>query len=443
MVHRRVKPASRSGITWLGLVLLTTLASPAHATSAELIASPEPGWPQFRGPRRDGISDERGLLQSWPTGGPRTLWSAAGAGRGFSSPIIADGRFYVTGDFDADLYIVAYDLQGKLLWRTKNGDAWLNQYQGARASVTYRAGRLYHQNAHGRVACFDAATGKEIWALNLIERFRGENITWGISECLVVDDQAVYAVAGGRDALLVALDRQDGRVLWQTEPLLDVEAKGAVENAGYAAPILLRFAGRRLIVGASERHLYCADADTGKLQWTRPRPTSYSVLAMSPVLVGDGVFMSAPFGPPGALHRLVAPASPDQKIGAEEIWTTRLDTAQGGVVHADGRLYGSFYPRRGGWAALDARTGAVLYEAPDLTKGAGLYADQRLYALCEDGWMLLLEPTATQFEERGRFRLAVARDRDAWAHPVIHDGRLYLRYHDALHCYDVRASRAP
>lgn len=408
--------------------------------SAVLIASPEAGWPQFRGPRRDGVSDERGLLQAWPEGGPTRLWTATGAGRGYSSPIIAGGRLYVTGDFGEDLYILAYDLQGKPLWKTKNGSAWLNQYQGARSSVTYSAGRLYHQNAHGRIVCLDAADGRELWAVNTLERFRGENITWGLSECLLVDDRAVYAAAGGRDALLVALDKRTGEVLWRSEPLLDAEKNGAPETPGYAAPIMVRFAGRRLLIGASSRHLYCADADTGQLQWTRPRPTSYSVLAMSPVLVGDAVFMTAPFGPPGTLYRLVAPTTPSGKVGVEPTWTTKLDTAQGGVVHVSGRLYGSYYPRRGGWAALDAASGEVLYESPDTVKGAAMYADNRLYALCEDGWMLLLEPTATKFEERGRFRLANLRDRNAWAHPVILEGRMYLRYQDELFCFDIRAN---
>lgn len=406
---------------------------------AELIASPEAGWPQFRGPRRDGVSDERGLLQAWPEGGPKELWSAPGAGKGYSSPIIAGGRIFLTGDFGADTFVVAYDLAGKPLWRTQNGAAWLNQYQGARASVTVFAGRVYHENAHGRVACFEAATGREIWAVNVLERFRGENITWGLSECLLVDEQAVYVTAGGREALMVALDRATGEVRWRAEPIFENGPDAAAETAGYAPPILLGFAGRRLIIGASARHVFCVDANNGKRQWTRPRPTSYSVLAMSPVLVGDGVFMTAPFGPPGMLHRLVAPRGAGESVGVADGWTTKLDTAQGGVVHADGRLFGSYYPRRGGWAALDAATGALLYEAPEMVKGAAVHADRRLYALCEDGWMLLLEPTAEKFETVGRFRLATARDRDAWAHPVILDGRLYLRYQDTVRCYDIRA----
>lgn len=441
---RSVRFVCRFGLAVGALALLAPPLASAEPTpaSARLIASTEAGWPQFRGPRRDGVSAERGLLQTWPEGGPTQVWSAKGAGKGFSSTIIADGRLYVTGDFAADLFILAYDLQGKPLWRAQNGSAWLNQYQGARASVTYSAGRLYHENAHGRVVCLDAATGKEIWAVDLLARFQGENITWGMSECLLVDDRAVYATAGGRDASLVALDKRTGEVIWKSEALVPPDGKTAVESPGYVSPILVRFGEQRLIIGCTGRALFCADADTGKFQWTRPRPTPYSVLAMMPVLVGDAVFMAAPLGQPGQLYRLMRPAAAGGGVGVADGWTTRLDTCQGGVVLADGRLYGSFYPRRGAWAALSAESGEVLYETAEFGKGAAVYADGRLYALCEDGWMLLLQPTATQFEVKGRFRLATARDRDAWAHPVILDGRLYLRYHDTIQCHDIRGGTA-
>ena len=407
----------------------------------ELIASPEAGWPQFRGPRRDGISDERGLLQTWPEGGPRRLWSATGIGRGFSSPTIVGGRIFITGEFGEELRIMAFDLDGQLLWRTRNGSAWLNQYPGARAAVTVVAGELYHENAHGRVACLEAATGRERWAVDLLARFRGENITWGLSECLLVDERAVYAAAGGRDALLVALDRRTGEVRWRSEPVFDTEGDGSVENAGYASPILVRFAGRRLLIGCSLRHVYCADAETGKIQWTRRRPTSYSVQAMMPVLARDGVFVTAPFGPPGRLYRLVAPAREGDAVGVAEGWSSELDTCQGGAVCVDGRIFGAYYPRPKGWAAVNAATGELAYETSEIAKGAVLYADRRLYALSVDGWMQLVRPTENRFEVVGRFQLAAARDRDAWAHPVVFDGRLYLRFHDTLSCYDVHAAR--
>lgn len=413
-----------------------SLASESARPIASLVASGEAGWPQFRGPRRDGVSDERGLLQSWPEAGPNRLWTATGVGRGFSSPVIAGGQIFLTGDFADEHYILAYSLDGKPLWRAMNGGAWLNQYQGARASVTYSAGRLYQQNAHGRLACLEAATGKEVWSLNVLERFSSENITWGVSECLLVDERAVYVTPGGPRTLVVALDKNTGDVLWQSKPLLE---SGQADGPGYAAPILVRFGGRRLIIGCSSRHVFCVDADGGELQWSRPRPTSFSVLAMSPVLVNDGVFVTAPFGPPGAVHRLVVPKEGGGRVGVDDVWTSELDTAQGGVVHAEGRLFGSYYPRGGGWAVLDANNGKLLYNDTDIVKGAALHADNRLYVLSEDGWMLLLNPTEKEFETKGRFRFATGRDRDAWAHPVIHEGCLYLRYHDVLTCYDVRA----
>ena len=437
-MHRRKMNAA-----WRIIFLAACVAGgdPAFAASATLVTSPEMGWPQFRGPRRDGISDERGLLAIWPAGGPELLWSAKGAGRGFSSTIIGGGRLYVTGDFDAELRVLAYDLSGKLLWSVRHGDAWLNQYQGARTSVTYHHGLLYVQNAHGRIACLDAATGKEVWNVDLMKRFGAENITWGFSECLLVDERAVYATAGGRDAMIVALEPRTGAVVWEI-PQLD-PAADKLESASYAAPILVQFANRRLLIGCTQRQLYCADADSGILQWTRPRPTTYSVLASSPVLVGESVFMAAPHGTPGQLYRLLAPTGAGQPVGVADAWTTALDSCQGGVVHVDGRLYGSTYPRRGSWQAIDARNGELLYETTEFLKGCVLYADGRLYTLTEDGWMLLLEPTENAFAVRGRFRLAEARDRNAWAHPVIFDGRLYLRYLDTISCYEIRTAHSP
>jgi outer membrane protein assembly factor BamB len=276
----------------------------------------------------------------------------------------------------------------------------------------------------------------------MLARFGGKNITWGLSECVLVDERAVYVTAGGSAALLVALDKKTGEVLWQSAPLHDAGGDGAIESASYVSPILVRFGDRRLLVGCSLRHLYCADADTGALQWTRRFPTTYGVISMVPALLGDALFMTAPHGQGGRLFHLQAPSAPGAHVGASDGWSTTLDTLQGCVVRVGDKLVGSFYGGRKGWAAISAQTGEVLYETSEFVKGAPLLADERLYALCEDGWMLLLEAGEKQFQQHGRFRFAEAK-RDAWAHPVIHDGRLYLRYHETLTCYDVKAPRTP
>lgn len=422
---------------WL-LVLAVSPAVLATAApaAARLVPATEEGWPQFRGPRRDGICDEKGLLASWPAMGPRLLWTATNLGRGFSAPIISQGRLFITGDVGAELHLFALDLQGRPVWRATNGAAWRDPHPGARSSVAVSAGRIYHENAHGRLACLDAATGGEVWSVNLLESFGGQNITWGLSECVQVDENSVYATAGGREASMVAFDKKTGAVRWQSEPLFKDD--GTAESAGYASPILVEFAGRRLLIGCSLRHLICVDAASGKLQWKRPMPTTYSVLAMMPVLVGDAVFATAPHGKGGRLWQLLAPAQAGGTLDVKEIWSTKLDALQGGVVLHEGRLFGAHYSGRKGWAALDAKTGETLFEEASFVKGAVLVADGHLYALCEDGWMLLLRPGEKAFDLRGRFRLADAGARDAWAHPVIHQGRLYLRYHEALSCYDVQ-----
>ena len=412
--------------------------APAPARGAQagrtdgLIASTEPGWPQWRGPRRDGICDEKGLLASWPEGGPKLLWKSRSLGRGYSSPIVTGGAIYITGDVDDELGIFALDLDGKVLWRVVNGRSWKRPHPGARASCAVSEGRLYHMNAHGRTVCLDATTGRELWAVNVLERFGGLNIRWGLSECLLIDGPRVIVTPGGSKGLMAALDKTTGRTVWASQAIPD-------ERAGYASPILFTRGRRRILAGCSSRHAFGVDADTGKLLWKRPRPTRYEVIGASPVYCDGSVFVTSPDGRGGALLRIAADAG---EVRVTDAWASPLDNVHGGVVRAGGFLYGSGHWNIKGWARVDVRTGKVAYQTSDLAIGSAIWADGRLYCLSERGIMALLKPTAKGFETLGRFRLATPTGRvpDVWAHPVICDGRLYLRYHDTLFCYDIRAT---
>lgn len=401
-----------------------------------LVSSPESGWPQFRGPSRDGVSRESRLLQEWPEGGPKSLWSAAHIGSGYSSPIVVNGRVIITGDMGESLRITAFDLSGKLLWATTNGMSWKDPYPGARSTVTAYGGALFHMNAHGRLVCLGAERGNEKWSVNVLDRFGGENITWGLSECLAVDERAVYVTAGGKQALIAALSLENGKTIWTTPGQQDPSRDGKWESASYVSPILVEQQGRRWLLGCSLRQLYCVDARTGELQWMEKRPTTYSVLAMTPALFEGGVFMTAPHGKGGHFFGLTMEKGKSRNV---ELWSSKLDTCQGGVVVMGDKLIGSHYSSRKGWVALNAKTGGVLYELPDRAKGSALAADGRIYAFCEDGWMLLLEPGSDAFRTKGKFRFAEASRMDAWAHPVVANGKLYLRYHDRLDCFDISA----
>jgi outer membrane protein assembly factor BamB len=408
-------------------------ASSAPSTRAEAnadgpVASPEPDWPQWNGPRRDGIARERDLLTTWPDGGPTLAWKIGNLGRGWSSPILVRDRLYITGDVDDGLVIFAFDLTGGLLWKAKNGRSWTGSYPGARACCAYSEGKLYHMNAHGRVACLEAATGKELWAVDVLERFQGQNITWAMSECLLVDGSRVLVTPGGEKALMAALDKQSGRTVWTTEPLRE-------DRASHSSPLLFRHAGRRIIANCSSAHGFAVDADTGRLLWTVPLRSPYGVNVATPVYGAARVFYTTPYVY-GACYSL-RPGRTGPEPG--KAWSTTLDTCTGTALPVEGLLYGSGYKKHKSWLCLDWKSGEIRYELKGLTTGAAVYAAGRLYCLAEDGRAALLRPTPGRFEIDGQFRLVPERVNDAWAHPVLLHAKLYLRYHDTLWCYDVRA----
>ncbi len=419
----------RQLILLLAIVVVMFWAGPVFANLADgPIASEEQDWPQWRGRRRDGISDEKGLLSTWPASGPKLLWKVEGLGTGWSSPIVVGERLYITGDVGKDMVVFSFDRSGTEQWRAKNGKAWKGPYPGARACCVFSEGRLYHLNAHGRLACLDAGSGKELWAVDILKRFSARNITWALSECLLVDGARVIVTPGGKKALMAALDKRNGQTVWTTEPL-------AKDRTSHCSPILFRYAGRRVIANCSSAHGFGVDADTGKLLWTVPLRNPHGVNVATPVYGSGRLFYVTPYAELGRLYRLSADG---QGIAAEYLWTSTLDTVTGGAVLVDGTLFAAGYKKSKRWFGVDWQTGKTKYELTDLTTGAAIYADERLYCLDESGTVALLKPGSECLDVVGRFSLVTRRVRDAWAHPVLHDGRLYIRYHDTLWCYDVK-----
>ncbi len=391
-----------------------------------IIPSPEPGWPQWRGRGRDAVSAEKGLLQAWPEGGPKLLWKAESLGRGWSSPVIAEGRIYITGDVGEECLVYAFDPDGRLIWKRANGRCWKNPYPGARASLAYSEGRLYHMNAHGRVVCLEPSNGRELWAVDILERFEGRKPTWAMSECLLVDGARVVVTPGGRKALLAGLDKKTGETVWTSEPLVG-------DSVSYASPVMIRRGGRRLLLSCSSAHGFAVDAETGKLLWKVPMKTPYDVNVNAPAYQGGQVHFATPHAETGAFR-----LSQDG-TAVDPAWTTPLDTCTGGFLLVDGVLYAGGYRKFRHWVGLDWKTGEIRCDLRELTTGSAVWADGRLYCMAEDGRAALVRPASEGFTIAGQFRLTPKRVNDAWAHPVLLDGRLYLRYHGTLSCYDVRA----
>jgi outer membrane protein assembly factor BamB len=364
------------------------------------------------------------LLQSWPDGGPKLLWQVSGIGRGYSSPIVVADRVYITGDQDRDLAINAFTLDGQPAWKIINGQSWENSYPGARSSCTYDDGKLYHMNAHGRLVCLEAATGKEAWAVNMLERYEAKNIMWGISESVVVHGDRVFATPAGAKGLMAAHDKRTGEPIWAT-PGLDGE------QASYSSPILVDVGNRQLLVNGGLKFVFAVDSNSGDLIWQLPQVDPKNTVNTTPVLCGRRLLLTNSSRGYGAVFGV--------QLGddsASRAWSTELSISHGGTICADGRLIGA--SSRGearGWVTIDTATGKPTLVS-DLPGGSLIFAEERFYCLTASGLMTLQELTDAGFRTAGTFRLAEGKD--VWAHPVLAQGKLFLRYHDTLSCYDVR-----
>ncbi len=415
----------------VGLILAGVVALPTGAASAaaksKLIASSEPGWSQWRGPRREGVSDETGLLSSWPAGGPKVLWTAGGLGKGYSSPVLGKDAIYITGDVGSELHVFALRLDGKPKWKTVGGKAWSKPFGGARASVTYDDGRVFVFDAHARLACLSAENGKELWAVDTGAKYGAGRKVFGYSESPLIDGDGVIVTPGGTKALMVRLDKKTGKELWITKPK-------AEEAANYCSTILAELGGKRQIITCGSRHAFGVDAKNGKVLWAFRHEIKKSMSAAIPVLLGDLLFISNSSREKGLSYCLKIDAAAGK---ATKAWDSKFANTHGSVVVVGGKIYGASRRNIPGWARLDFATGKVDYVMKDLPLGASIYADGHLYCLAQSGEMALLKPTGKGFEFAGRFNLA-EKKKDAWAHPVILNGKLYLRYGPNLYCYDIK-----
>jgi len=397
--------------------------------AASVQAAEAPFWPQFHGPNRDNISTETGLLKSWPDGGPTLLWTARGIGQGFSSVSLAHGLIYTAGKIGDKTVVITLDLDGEIRWQYENGRAWSGPSPGSRATPTIDGDRLYHKGPHGDLVCLDARTGTKIWGLNILDRFGSKNITWAISESLLIDGDRVICSPGGPQAAVVALDKITGEVEWKSP--------STGELAGYASPSLFEYGGQRILSTMTAKASIGLNADTGKLLWHVRHITPWDENIFTPILHDGCVFYST--GHKVGSRKLEL-HSRDGKVTTETLWeSNELDNHHGGVILLDGYLYGSGH--RCGWICLDWKTGETMYNEPGVGKGSLTYADGMFYTLGERYQMGLVKAAPEHHELISEFRLPDGGQGPAGAHPGGCAGRLYIRHDDYLYAYDVTAKQ--
>jgi len=404
------------------------LAVALIATVAGTCAGATPGWPQFHGPHRDNRSTEMGLLKRWPEGGPRLLWTASGIGHGFATVAIAGDRIVTAGNIGDATVITALNLSGETLWRAPNGPVGRHDHPGARGTPTFDGDRLYHESTSGNVVCLDAATGRRVWGLNILKKFHGRNIEWGLAESLLVDGDRVVCVPGGEKVAMAALEKKTGETVWT--------CPGTGDKPGYASPILIDYKGLRQIVTMMSASVIGVRAETGNLLW-RHDHKAYADETVSTPVFHDGLIAVATLGPGAArCLRLIVDG---RTASVEQVWHTgALDNHHGGILALDGYIYGTTL--RGAWVCLDFKTGEPTYMARGVGKGSLTYADGMLYTYSERGLVGLVKATHERHELVSQFRIPEGGKGPSWAHPVVCEGRLYLRHGDRLFCYDIRGA---
>lgn len=400
-----------------GVVMLLCLSAEALPQ-----ASKAADWPQWRGANRDGISTETGLLKQWPAeGGPPLVWKAVGAGRGYSSLAVSNGRIYTMGLRGDREFVVALDVAtGKEVWATAHGSAFKNDRgDGPRGTPTVEGDRLYALGGAGDLSCLDAKTGKSIWTMNVLQKFGGSNITWGISESPLVVGEKILVNAGGPGASVVALNKKDGSLVWKSQS----------DRAGYSSAIPLKVGSTTHVVFFTHTRAIGLDLNTGKLLWEYPRAANNVANAATPVARGNRVFISSDYGNGGGVVEI----KPDG-TASEVYFTKEMRNHHSSSILIGEHLYGF---SGGILTAMRFDTGEVAWKDRSVGKGSIVYADGHLYCLSENGVVGLVEATPAAYREKGRFKIP----QDAlptWSHPVVVGGRLYLRDQDTIYAYDVR-----
>ncbi len=393
-------------------------------------------WAQWRGPQRDGVSQETGLLPEWPEGGPELLWQARDVGDGYGAPAVAGERVYLVGNSGMDdEYVLALSVSGgAVVWKTKIGKVGAPDqrpsYPMARSTPTVDGDTLYALGSDGDLAALQTATGEILWRKSLRTDFEGAPGTWAYAESPLVDGDVLVAAPGGSEATMVALEKSSGETLWKS-------AIPGGDVAAYASAIVIEAAGRKQYVQFLDGGVVGVDAMTGVFLWRYDGTASGPANVPTPVH-HDGKVYSANARRFGAGLVRLEPSVGGVK--AEQVYFARYaPNTMGGQVLLDGVLYGT---NNDGLVAADFETGDLLWKETESGPGSTLYADGRLYVHYESGEVSLVEATPKDYRERGRFtppdRPEHTRRREmAWAYPALANGRLYVRDLGSLWCFEV------
>lgn len=401
-------------------------------------------WPQWRGPNRDGVCSETGLLKSWPEDGPKLLWETTGLGQGYSSVAIVDGKLYTMGDISLESEqtqcVLAYDLAThQRLWAAKAGP--IHNDGGPRCTPTVDNGFVYAIGTSGDLVCVDAGTGNVRWSRNFEKDLGGKNPGWRFSESPLIDGDKLLCTPGGRDAVMVALNKKTGELIWKCS-MPDIGPKG-MDEAGYSSIVVSEAGAVRQYVQLTNKGLIGVAASDGRFLWGYNKIANGTANIPTPIVYGDYIFCSTAYNTGSVLLDLTAAGN---GVETKEIYFLNANTLQnhhGGLVRVGDYIYGGHGHGQGKPTCIEAKTGKVMWqkEQPGGGSAAVLYADGNLYFRYEDNTLALIQADPQNYNLISTFKLPKrpGMSGPGWSHLVIVDGRLYVRHSDVLMVYDIKA----
>ncbi len=387
-------------------------------------------WPTFRGLERDGLSEESGLLKEWPEGGPQKLWTSNEAGLGYSSFSVVGDRLYTMGADDSQEYVIALDAtSGKKLWQTAVGERLENGWgPGPRSTPTVVGDLIVALGGKGGLYCVAATDGSKKWSVEMKD-LGGSVPTWGYSESALVDGEVVLCTPGGSDGTVAAFDLKTGSKLWQSSDM--------TEKAHYSSIVPVDHHGQRQYIQLTQSKVFGLNA-SGELMWQADWPLGRTAVIPTPIYENGYVYVTSGYGAGCMLLKI------DADNNVEQLYDNKvMKNHHGGVIQVGNHIYG--HSDGPGWICQDMVSGEMVWnEKSKLGKGAVAFAEGMLYCLEENsGTCVLIEATPDGWEEHGRFTLEPQTTQRSpkgkvWSHPVIANGKLYLRDQEIICCYDIK-----
>ncbi|NIR50192.1 PQQ-binding-like beta-propeller repeat protein [candidate division KSB1 bacterium] len=413
-----------------GIALLWSIVVLQNASDA----APGPkDWPQWRGPNRDGLSNETGILKSWPEDGPRVIWRTE-SGDGYSGMSVVNGRLYTMyGKGDEEVMVCVNTKNGEKIWEFRLDSQYRNQFgNGPRMTPTVDGNLVYGISAQGKLYALNAKTGKEVWGHDLHDEYGGKIPTWGVATSPLVDGDRLLVDVGGKDDYgLVAFNKNNGNIIWKTE----------TDLPGYSSPIAVTVDGVKQYLFFTGKALISVSPKDGSKYWSYTWRTSYDVNAATPIFIPpDKVFISSGYNVGAAVLQMKAAQG---TVNVEEVWRSRVMRNHfSSSLLIDNHLYGfdegtlkciNALTQEEKWAVRRIQGNRKSYG-----KGSLLYADGHLIVLSEKGMLVLVEATPTEYREKASAQVLHGR---CWTMPTLANGKLYVRNQKEMLCLDVRSDQ--